>query len=83
MHCEPTDVSGAVPRRPSGNDVQRSIRFPEEWLRRAEALIPSLAKPGIALATSDVLRACLLRGLESFEGEQTPIAPAPKKPAKK
>lgn len=76
-----TGVTGGVPRKPSGNDVQRGIRIPEDWLRRADQLSPLLARPGISVTTTDVLRACLLRGLESLEAEL--LKPAETKTPKK
>ncbi len=52
-----------------------SLRLPEAWLERADALAPTVALSRYAptatgeLRRSDVLRIALLRGLELLEGE--------------
>ncbi len=79
MAPEIEEVTRRVPRKPSGNDVQRAIRLQKDWIDRADALIPWIAEPGIAVTTTDVLRACIRRGLEAYEAEQR----AETKPAKK
>ncbi len=79
MAAEIAEVTRDVPRKPSGNDVQRAIRVPEDWIGRANALIPWIAEPGISVTTTDVLRACIRRGLEAYEAEQRAETKTPKK----
>jgi len=74
-------LQGGVPRPPSGNDEQIALRLPKEWTARADRLRDRgvIAKPGVGVTRSDVLRAAIARGLEALEADAD--APAPK-PAK-
>lgn len=61
----------SVARPPSGNDEQIALRLPAEWIERADRLRESsvLAKEGVGVTRSDVLRAAIARGLASLEDE--------------
>lgn len=62
--------TSSVPRKPSENDEQIALRLPQEWLTRADALRDVIAKPGVGVTRSDVLRAALARGLQALEEER-------------
>lgn len=55
--------------RPPSDTVQIAIRVPADWLERADRLIPHVARPGVAATRTDVFRAAIARGLDSFEAE--------------
>ena len=59
----------AVPRAPSPNTDQHTVRMPKEWTARAEALRPKLAVSGLDVGLSDVLRVAIQRGLDALELE--------------
>jgi hypothetical protein len=59
-----------MPRVPSDNTTQFALRIPAPWLRRADRLIPIMARPGVSTTRTDVIRAAIARGLEVFEAEQ-------------
>ncbi len=65
-----TVVHGGMPRPASSNDTQIAIRLPNDWLERADALVPFVSRPGIAITRSDVLRAALAKGLDALEKER-------------
>jgi hypothetical protein len=69
-----------VPRPASDNDDSVALRLPKDWLRRAEALIESMSRPGIGVSRSDVLRAALAKGLVALEAE---AAKASSKPSRR
>lgn len=73
------DVSSGMPRPPSENATQIAIRIPDEWLKRADALIPLITRPGISATRTDVVRAALARGLDVLEAEIGIAAPRPAK----
>jgi predicted DNA-binding protein len=75
-------VEGGVPRPPSGNDEQIAIRLPKEWLARADKLSDFIAKPGVGVTRSDVLRAALARGLDALEDERRKVEAKPAKPTR-
>jgi len=58
-----------MPRPPSQNAVQISIRVPPEWLQRADAIAAKMARPGLEMTRADVLRMALVQGLDSVERE--------------
>lgn len=64
-------IPAPMPRPPSDSS-QVAIRLLNAWLRRADALIPYLARPGIAVTRTDVLRAAIAKGLDAFEAETKP-----------
>ncbi len=57
-------------RPATDNDSQLAIRVPGDWLTRADALAPLVARPGILVTRSDVLRAAMARGLDALEAER-------------
>ena len=61
-----------MPRAPTENSIQIAVRVPPAWLERADALAPTIARPGIAATRTDVLRAALARGLDALEQELRP-----------
>jgi len=61
-----------MPRPPSDNSTQVAPRMPAAWIKRADALIPKIARPGINATRTDVMRAALARGLSALEDEVTP-----------
>jgi len=58
-----------MPRPPSPNAVQISIRVPPEWLERADAVAEKMGRPGLEMTRADVLRMALVQGLEFVEQE--------------
>lgn len=64
-----------MPRPKSPNTVQVTVMIPEDAADRAEALGARMAPPGVTLTRAEVLRACILRGLDALEDEH----PAPRK----
>lgn len=76
------DVQGGMARPPSENSTQIAIRMPDEWLTRADTLIPWITRPGIAATRTDVIRAAIARGLAALEAEHAAETKA-KKSAKK
>lgn len=64
-----TVVHAGMPRPPSANDTQIAIRLPNDWIDRADALVPLVSRPGITVTRSDVLRAALAKGLDALEAE--------------
>jgi hypothetical protein len=78
-------VQDRVPRPPTGNDTPISLRLPDAWLKRADALIEFLseARPGMAVTRSDALRVALARGLEVLEAERDAASRTPSKPRKR
>jgi hypothetical protein len=75
-------VEVGVARPPSGNDEQIAIRLPKEWLARADKLSDFIAKPGVGVTRSDVLRAALARGLDALEEERRHAEAKPGKPTR-
>ena len=49
--------------------VQTAIRVPADWMPRLQAIAGRLSRPGLALTTSDALRACLAEGMAKLEAE--------------
>jgi hypothetical protein len=64
-----TMVVRAVPRAKS-DSVQLAVRIPEPWLTRLDALVPWIARPGVATTRTDAIRAALARGLDALEAER-------------
>ncbi len=63
-------VQGRMARPATANDTPVSLRLPDVWLKRADALIEFLSKPGIGVTRSDVLRSAIARGLDAIEAER-------------
>lgn len=78
-------VQERVPRKPSGNDSAVALRLPDEWLKRADALVEFLleSRPGMSVTRSDVLRIALARGLDALEAERDGNRQSPKKGPKR
>jgi hypothetical protein len=70
-----TVLQDGMARPPSGNEKQIALRLPNDWIARADTLIPALSRPGILVSRSDVLRAALARGLDVLEAESRPAKP--------
>jgi hypothetical protein len=81
MGADPVSLA-AMP--PKSNNVQRSVRFPESYLPRLEAVAAALSRPGIEVTATDAIRYALELGLVAAEKELglagKPPAAAPKKP---
>jgi len=56
-------------RKTDQDQRQIAIRVSSDWMRRADALIPSFERPGIRLTRTEVLRAALAEGLLKLEGQ--------------
>jgi hypothetical protein len=59
-----------MPRPPSENTTQIALRIPDDWIARADALIPWITRPGISATRTDVLRAAIARGLDALEADR-------------
>jgi hypothetical protein len=66
------DISSGMPRAPSENTTQIVVRIPEAWVKRADALIPTLGRPGVAVTRTDAIRAAIAEGLDSLEARAKP-----------
>jgi len=55
----------------TGRTTQVALRIEDAVLARVDALVDKLSPPGMSLARSEVLRAALLRGVESLEAEHS------------
>lgn len=55
--------------RPESESTQITLRVPDAWLERADALRGKLRAPGITVTRTDVLRIALARGLAAIENE--------------
>ena len=64
-----TMVGRDVPRAKT-DSVQLAVRIPEGWLARLDALVPWIARPGVATTRTDSIRAALARGLDALEAER-------------
>jgi hypothetical protein len=67
-----------MPRRASDNTVQVSIRIPQAWVDRADALTAACNKQGLMIGRAtraDILRASVGRGLDSLEAAERKPAP--------
>jgi hypothetical protein len=64
-----SNVARIVPRAPSGNTEQLTIRVPKIWTDRAEALKPKLTHPGLDVSVTDIMRLALGKGLDALEAE--------------
>ncbi|WP_394841310.1 hypothetical protein LZC95_30095 [Pendulispora brunnea] len=58
-----------MPRPPSPNAIQISIRVPPEWLERADVVATKMSRPGLEMTRADVLRMALVQGLDLVERE--------------
>lgn len=66
-------VIGTAPdmgRHKTENTTQIAVRLPEDWLARLDALIPWLARPGVATTRTDAIRAAIAEGLVSLEAKR-------------
>ena len=67
---EAADMNDTSPMpRPPSDAVQIAIRVPQEWLARADKLIPSVARPGVQATRTDVFRAAIASGLSALEAD--------------
>ena len=48
---------------------QITVRFPDEWVRRIEAVAKALARPGVPASRTDAIKHVLARGLDVVEQE--------------
>lgn len=69
-----------MPRPPSKNTRQTAVRFDPDLLRRIDALMPKLVRPGVGICRTEALRVALLLGVEMLEKE---LGVAVKKPTAK
>ena len=75
-HAIPNDMapldsavaSGDMPAETS-KTIQITLRIQKDWPTRADRLAPLLARPGMAVGRSDVLRMAIARGFEALEAE--------------
>lgn len=58
-----------VGRAKTANTEQLVVRVAPDLRERLEALIPKLAPPGVTITLTDVLRAALIRGVETLEAD--------------
>ena len=56
-------------RKTDQDQGQIAIRVSSDWIRRADALVPSFERPGIKFTRTEVLRAALAEGLVKLEGQ--------------
>lgn len=66
---------------PVSKQVQITLRFPEEWLSRVDAIKKAGSRPGNEWTRVDALRYIVAKGLEPAEAELG-IKPPTKKGAK-
>lgn len=73
-----------MPRPPSKNTTQTAVRFDPDLLRRIDALMPKLVRPGVGICRTEALRVALLLGVEALEKELGVVKkPTAKKPRRK
>ena len=53
--------------RQKSDSLQLAVRLPMAWVPRLDALIPRLARPGVATTRTDAIRACIAAGLDALE----------------
>jgi predicted DNA-binding protein len=53
--------------RPAKSTTQITLRVPDEWLPRADALAKKLSRPGLPTTRVDALRAAIATGFEALE----------------
>jgi predicted DNA-binding protein len=58
-----------VGRAKTTNTEQLVVRVPPELRERLQALVPKLAPPGVSTTMTDVVRAALVRGVETLEAD--------------
>lgn len=63
-------------------NVQRSVRFPSQYLARLEAIAQKLGRPGFEATSTDAIRYALDLGIAAAEQELGIKPTAPKKGAK-
>ena len=56
--------------RPKTGRLQVCLRLDPEWLDRADELSVSLARPGLTVTRTDVLRVAVEQGLRLLEKER-------------
>jgi hypothetical protein len=61
---------GPVGRPKTANTRQIVVRVTPEMWERLSALVPVVARPGIAATVSDVVRAALEEGVNALEADQ-------------
>ena len=59
----------AMPRPPSPNATQISIRVPPAWLERADTVGAKMLRPGLAMTRADIMRMALAEGLDLIDRE--------------
>jgi hypothetical protein len=52
-----------------GKQAQTTVRYPEEWLPRIDAVAKAMSRPGIDVNRTDALRYLLAKGLDVAESE--------------
>ena len=65
-------ASRDVGRAKTTNTEQLVVRVPPELRERLQALVPKLAPPGVSTTMTDVIRAALVRGVETLEADLKP-----------
>ena len=58
-----------VPRSKGPNDTPLSVNIPGGWVEEVERLVETMARPGMDVTRSDVVRMALRRGLDALKAE--------------
>jgi len=72
VRMQGTALRDTAPTAADANDEQVTVRIPAHLLDRIDKQRHDMAEksPGVAIKRSDVLRACILRGLDALENDR-------------